>query len=63
MYRRTLFFTTRRCKKWLPNYHNRWKHSRRFTVSVLQKVKKYADVFLPVIRAYCQEHGLMDENR
>ena len=27
------------------------------------KVKKYADVFLPVIRAYCQEHGLMGENR
>ena len=27
------------------------------------KVKKYADVFLPIIRAYCQEHGLMDENR
>ena len=27
------------------------------------KVKRYADVFLPVIRAYCQEHGLMDESR
>ena len=27
------------------------------------KVKKYADVFLPVIRAYCQEHGLMEESR
>ena len=27
------------------------------------KVEKYADVFLPVIRAYCQKHGLMDENR
>ena len=27
------------------------------------KVKKYADVFLPIIRAYCQEHGLMEENR
>ena len=27
------------------------------------RVKKYADVFLPIIRTYCQEHGLMDENR
>ena len=27
------------------------------------KVQKYADVFLPIICAYCQEHGLMDENR
>ncbi len=27
------------------------------------KVEKYADVFLPIIRAYCQEHGLMDGNR
>lgn len=26
------------------------------------KVKKYADVFLPIISAYCQENGLMDEN-
>ena len=26
------------------------------------KVKKYADAFLPIIRAYCQEHELMDEN-
>ena len=28
-----------------------------------RKVEKYADVFLPIIRAYCQEHGLMDENQ
>ena len=27
------------------------------------RVKKYADVFLSIIRAYCQEHGLTDENR
>ena len=27
------------------------------------KVEKYADVFLPIIRTYCQEHGLTDENR
>ena len=27
------------------------------------KVQKYADVFLPIICAYCQEHGLMGENR
>ncbi len=27
------------------------------------KVEKYADVFLPIICAYCQGHGLMDENR
>ena len=27
------------------------------------KVEKYADVFLPIICAYCQKHGLMDENR
>ena len=26
------------------------------------KIEKYADVFLPIIRAYCQEHGLMNEN-
>lgn len=26
------------------------------------KVKKYADVFLPIICAYCEENGLMDEN-
>ena len=27
------------------------------------KVEKYADVFLPIIRTYCQEHRLMDENQ
>ena len=27
------------------------------------KVEKYADVFLPIICAYCQGHELMDENR
>ncbi len=27
------------------------------------KVKKYADVFLPIICDYCQKHGVMDENR
>jgi ATP-dependent DNA helicase RecQ len=27
------------------------------------KVQKYADVFLPIICTYCQEHGLMAENR
>lgn len=27
------------------------------------KVEKYADVFLPIICAHCQEHGLMGENR
>ena len=26
------------------------------------KIEKYVDVFLPIIRAYCQEHGLTDEN-
>ena len=26
------------------------------------KVKKYADVFLPIICAYCKENGLMDKN-
>ena len=26
------------------------------------KVERYADVFLPIICAYCQEHGLVDEN-
>ena len=26
------------------------------------KVKKYADVLLPIICAYCQAHGLMDQN-
>ena len=26
------------------------------------KIQKYADVFLPITRAYCQEHGLMEEN-
>ena len=25
------------------------------------KVKKYADVFLPVICAYCEENGLMEK--
>ena len=27
------------------------------------KVEKYADVFLPIIHAYCQEHRLMDESQ
>lgn len=27
------------------------------------KVEKYADVFLPIICAHCQKHGLMGENR
>ena len=27
-----------------------------------RKAEKYADAFLPIICAYCQEHGLMDEN-
>ena len=27
------------------------------------KVEKYAAVFLPIIRAYCQEHGLMAKNQ
>ena len=27
------------------------------------KIKKYADVFLSIICAYCEEHGLMAENR
>ena len=27
------------------------------------KVEKYADVFLPIICTYCQEHGLMGESR
>ena len=27
------------------------------------KVKKYADVFLPIIHSYCQEYGLINENR
>ena len=26
------------------------------------KTEKYADAFLPIICAYCQEHGLMEEN-
>ena len=25
------------------------------------KVKKYADVFLPIIYTHCQEHGVMTE--
>ena len=29
----------------------------------IAKVQKYADVFLSIIRAYCQEHGLMEHNR
>lgn len=29
----------------------------------IAKVQKYADVFLPIIRAHCQEHGVADENQ
>ena len=29
----------------------------------IAKVQKYADVFLSIIRAYCQKHRLMEENR
>ena len=29
----------------------------------IAKVQKYADVFLPIIRAHCQEHGAADENQ
>ncbi len=29
----------------------------------IAKVQKYADTFLPIIRAHCQEHGLTEENR
>ncbi|MDE0424305.1 MAG: DNA helicase RecQ [Candidatus Poribacteria bacterium] len=27
----------------------------------LRKMEKYADVFLPIIRAYCEENGIIDE--
>ena len=27
------------------------------------KVEKYADVFLPIIRVHCQEHGLINQNQ
>ena len=29
----------------------------------IAKIQKYADVFLPIIRAHCQEHGVVDEKQ
>lgn len=29
----------------------------------IAKIQKYADVFLPIIRAHCQEHGVADEKQ